>query len=86
VRYGVRFVLIRVTRAAPVCPWQVNILLVRAKLDTGPQWKEMDEINPESARTDVPPVANMAPVAYMALVASASAERGAAADREHRAC
>jgi NAD/NADP transhydrogenase beta subunit len=61
-------------------PWQVNILLGRAKLGTDPQLKEMDEINPESPRTDVPPVA------YMAPVASASAERRAAADREHGAC
>jgi NAD/NADP transhydrogenase beta subunit len=68
-------------------PWQVNILLGRAKLGTDPQLKEMDEINPESPRTDVPPVACMAPVAYTAPVAGAPAERGAAAaDREHGAC
>jgi hypothetical protein len=47
----------------------------------GPQLKELDEINQESPRADVPPVAYMAPVGGM------PAERGAAAaDREDRAC
>ena len=43
--------------------------------------KELDEINSESPRADVPPVAYMAPVAGM------PAEHGAAAaDRGHGAC
>src|ERR1022692_3143455 len=51
------------------------------QVGAGPQLKELDEINPESPRADVPPIAYMAPVAGM------PAERGAAAaDREDRAC
>ena len=69
------------------------------QVGAGPQLKELDEINPESLRTDVTPAAyvtadanvasasNVASAVYMAPAASVPAEGGAAAaDREHRAC
>ena len=58
----------------------MNILLGWVKLGADPQLKEMDEINPESARTDVA-VAFGAPARR-----GGTARRAAAADREHGAC
>jgi hypothetical protein len=55
-------------------PGQERILLGWGRLGAGRQSKEMDAINPESARTDV------------TLAFRAPASRDTAADRERGAC